>query len=77
MLIVLSGGVDSALTLAVADDALGADKVRAVMMPSSFTAEISWLDSREMVQRIGVRYDEISINGNYSAVVNRSELLHS
>ncbi len=62
----LSGGVDSALTLALAVDALGADKVRAVMMPSPYTAEISWLDSREMVRRLGVRYDEISINDCFS-----------
>ncbi|MGE5651670.1 MAG: NAD+ synthase [Bacillota bacterium] len=61
VLIGLSGGVDSALTLAVAVDALGADKVRAVMMPSPYTAEISWIDSRDMVKRIGVRYDEIPI----------------
>ncbi|HEX4917558.1 MAG TPA: NAD+ synthase [Limnobacter sp.] len=57
----LSGGVDSALTLAIAVDALGADRVRAVMMPSPYTAEISLQDSRDMVQRLGVRYDEISI----------------
>jgi NAD+ synthetase len=57
----LSGGVDSALTLAIACDALGADKVRALMMPSQYTADISWLDSRDMVQRLGVRYDEIAI----------------
>ncbi|MCX7139502.1 MAG: NAD+ synthase [Proteobacteria bacterium] len=57
----LSGGVDSALTLAIACDALGADKVRAVMMPSQYTADISWLDSRDMVKRLGVRYDEIPI----------------
>ena len=57
----LSGGVDSALTLAVAVDALGAEKVRAVMMPSPYTAEISWIDSRDMVARLGVRYDEIPI----------------
>ena len=57
----LSGGIDSALTLCVAVDALGADKVRAVMMPSPYTAEISLADSREMVRRLGVRYDEISI----------------
>ena len=67
VLIGLSGGVDSALTLAVAVDALGADKVRAVMMPSPYTAEISWLDSREMVQRLGVRYDEISINDCFAS----------
>jgi NAD+ synthase (glutamine-hydrolysing) len=66
----LSGGVDSALTLAVAVDALGADKVRAVMMPSPYTAEISWLDSREMVDRIGVRYDEIPIVDCFAAFRN-------
>ena len=57
----LSGGIDSALTLAIAVDALGADRVRAVMMPSQYTADISWIDSREMVKRLGVRYDEIAI----------------
>ncbi len=57
----LSGGVDSALTLAIAVDALGKDKVRAVMMPSPYTAEISWIDSRDMVKRLGVQYDEIAI----------------
>ncbi|NBQ91660.1 MAG: NAD+ synthase [Betaproteobacteria bacterium] len=57
----LSGGVDSALVLAVAVDALGPERVRAVMMPSPYTAEISWLDARDMAQRLGVRYDEISI----------------
>ena len=57
----LSGGVDSALTLAIACDAIGADRVRAVMMPSQYTADISWIDSREMVKRLGVRYDEIAI----------------
>ncbi len=67
VLIGLSGGVDSALTLAVAVDALGAEQVRAVMMPSPYTAEISWVDSRDMVQRLGVRYDEISINNCFQA----------
>ena len=57
----LSGGIDSALVLAIAVDALGADMVHAVMMPSPYTADISWLDSREMVSRLGVRYDEIPI----------------
>jgi NAD+ synthase (glutamine-hydrolysing) len=60
-LIGLSGGVDSALVLALAVDALGADKVRAVMMPSTYTADISWIDAREMARRLGVRYDEIPI----------------
>jgi NAD+ synthase (glutamine-hydrolysing) len=66
-LIGLSGGVDSALVLAVAVDALGADRVRAVMMPSAYTAEISWLDSRDMVARLGVRYDEIAIGPLFEA----------
>jgi NAD+ synthase (glutamine-hydrolysing) len=57
----LSGGIDSALTLAIAVDALGADKVRAVMMPSPYTAQMSLDDSREMVRRLGVQYDEIAI----------------
>ncbi len=59
----LSGGVDSALVLAVAVDALGPDQVRAVMMPSPYTAEISWLDARELASNLGVQYDEISIQG--------------
>ncbi len=62
-LIGLSGGIDSALVLAVAVDALGADKVRAVMMPSPYTADISWIDARDMAERLGVRYDEIRIDG--------------
>lgn len=57
----LSGGIDSAVTLCVAVDALGADKVRAVMMPSPYTADISLDDSRDMIRRLGVRYDEIAI----------------
>ena len=61
VLIGLSGGVDSALVLAIAVDALGADRVRCVMMPSPYTASISRIDAREMAERLGVRYDEISI----------------
>ncbi len=67
VLIGMSGGVDSALTLAIAVDALGADRVRAIMMPSQYTADISWIDSREMVARLGVRYDEISIKPCFDA----------
>jgi NAD+ synthase (glutamine-hydrolysing) len=57
----LSGGVDSALVLAIAVDALGADKVRAVMMPSRYTADISWIDAKQMADNLGVQYDEINI----------------
>ena len=63
----LSGGIDSALVLAIAVDALGADKVRTVMMPSPYTADISWIDARDMAERMGVRYDEISIKPQFEA----------
>jgi NAD+ synthase (glutamine-hydrolysing) len=63
----LSGGIDSALVLAIAVDALGKDKVRAVMMPSPYTADISWIDAREMANRMGVRYDEISIKHTFES----------
>jgi len=61
----LSGGVDSALTLALAVDAIGADKVHAVMMPSEFTADISVNDAREMADIVGVEYSEIAIKPLY------------
>ena len=67
VLLGLSGGIDSALVLAVAVDALGRDKVRAVMMPSPYTADISWIDARDMAARLGVRYDEISIAPEFEA----------
>ena len=67
VLLGLSGGIDSALVLAIAVDALGAGKVRTVMMPSPYTADISWLDAREMAKRMGVRYDEISILPEFEA----------
>ncbi len=63
----LSGGIDSALVLALAVDALGADRVRTVMMPSPYTAEISWVDARDMAARLGVRYDEIAIAPMFDA----------
>ncbi len=63
----LSGGIDSALVLAVAVDALGSARVRTVMMPSPYTADISWIDAREMATRLGVRYDEISIVPEFEA----------
>ncbi|MCH8178333.1 MAG: NAD+ synthase [Proteobacteria bacterium] len=63
----LSGGIDSALVLAIAVDALGADKVRTVMMPSPYTADISWIDARDMAERLGVRHDEIAIAPEFEA----------
>jgi NAD+ synthase (glutamine-hydrolysing) len=66
----LSGGIDSALTLAVAVDALGAARVHAVMMPSEFTADMSLEDARKMAQGLGVRYSEISIKPMYDAFLS-------
>ncbi len=68
VLIGLSGGVDSALVLAIAVDALGADKVRAVMMASRYTADISWIDASELAKNLGVQYDEIPISGPVDAL---------
>ncbi|GHD55317.1 NAD+ synthase [Jeongeupia chitinilytica] len=67
VLLGLSGGIDSALTLAIAVDALGADRVHAVMMPSRYTADISVDDSRDMIRRLGCRYSEIEIWPVYEA----------
>jgi len=65
----LSGGVDSALVLALACDALGADRVRAVMMPSRFTSRMSLDDAETMAKGLGVRYSVISIEGIYEATL--------
>jgi NAD+ synthase (glutamine-hydrolysing) len=65
----LSGGVDSALTLAVACDALGPEKVRAVMMPSQFTAEMSLQDARQLARNLGVAYEELPIKPIFDEVL--------
>lgn len=61
----LSGGIDSALTLAIAVQAVGYKNVLAVMMPSQYTADISVIDSREMVKILDVAYEEIEIKPIY------------
>ncbi|MBX9810653.1 MAG: NAD+ synthase [Burkholderiales bacterium] len=67
VLLGLSGGIDSALTLAVAVDALGAGRVRAVMMPSQYTANMSIEDARAEAEALGVRYTEIAIKPVFDA----------
>ena len=57
----LSGGIDSALTLAIAVDALGADAVQAVMMPYRYTSDISIVDAEEQARRLGVDYRVLPI----------------
>ena len=63
----LSGGIDSALTLAIAVDAIGADRVEATMMPSRYTADMSCEDARAEAEALGVEYHEISIEAPFSS----------
>jgi NAD+ synthase (glutamine-hydrolysing) len=63
----LSGGIDSALTLAVAVDALGADRVEVVMMPSRYTADMSNEDALEQALRMGVKHQTIPIEPAFTA----------
>ncbi len=67
VLLGLSGGIDSALVLALVVDALGKNRVHAVMMPSDYTAGISVEDAREMVKILGVQYSEIAIKPMFEA----------
>src|SRR5690348_6150015 len=61
VLLGLSGGIDSALTLAIATDALGADRVTAVMLPSRYTSALSLREAHAQAQALGVRYLDLSI----------------
>ncbi|MDJ0928967.1 MAG: NAD+ synthase [Gammaproteobacteria bacterium] len=63
----LSGGIDSALTLAIAVDALGAERVHAVMMPYRWTSDMSRADAAEQAQRLGVKYSILPIEPIVSA----------
>jgi NAD+ synthase (glutamine-hydrolysing) len=65
----LSGGIDSALTLAVAVDALGADKVSAVMMPFMYTSDLSVRLAQEQAERLGVNFSIIPIVKSYEAFI--------
>jgi NAD+ synthase (glutamine-hydrolysing) len=67
----LSGGIDSALILAIACDALGANRVRAVMMPFRYTSTMSQEDAAKQAATLGVRYDTIPIEPIYEAVLRQ------
>lgn len=69
----LSGGIDSALILALACDALGADRVRAVMMPFRYTSNMSQEDAAKQAELLQVRYDVIPIEPIYEATVAQLE----
>ncbi|WP_413482791.1 NAD+ synthase [Morganella psychrotolerans] len=66
----LSGGIDSGLTVAIAADALGNDKVQAVMMPFRYTAEISIHDAREQAELLGVEFDIVPIEPMFDAFMH-------
>lgn len=67
----LSGGIDSALTLAIAVDALGKDKAQAVMMPFRYTADISIADAKEEADILGVEFDVVSIEPMFDAFMSQ------
>ena len=66
----LSGGIDSALTLTVAVDALGAERVEAVMMPSRYTQDMSIEDARQQAQMLGVEYHVLPIEPAFQAFLH-------
>ncbi len=71
VIIGLSGGIDSALVLAIACDAIGADKVRAVQMPFRYTSTMSQEDSAKQAAVFGVQYDVIPIEPMYEATIRQ------
>ncbi len=73
----LSGGVDSALVAAIACDALGADRVRAVMMPFRYTSTISQEDAALEAATLGIRYDVLPIAPIYDATLRQLEPIFS
>lgn len=69
VLLGLSGGIDSALTLAIAVDALGASRVHAVMLPSRFTANISTEDALKQLHRLNVQHTTLSIEPAFETLM--------
>ena len=69
VLLGLSGGIDSALTLALAVDALGADKVTAVMMPTRYTSDLSLREAKAQADRLGVEYHVLPIGGIFDSFI--------
>ena len=67
----LSGGIDSALTLAIAVDALGSDRVVAIMMPFKYTSNLSKSAAQQQAERLGVQYESVSIEPMYNAFISQ------
>nr|ABY79062.1 NAD(+) synthase [endosymbiont of Ridgeia piscesae] len=70
ILLGMSGGIDSAIVATIATDALGADNVRCVMLPSEYTSEDSLNDAKEIAQNLGCRYDFVPISEGRAAITN-------
>lgn len=70
IIIGLSGGIDSAVTLAIAVDAIGANRVEAVMMPSRYTSELSIEDAKKQASALEVEYHVIPIEGMFEAALS-------
>ena len=66
----LSGGIDSALTAALAVEALGADNVRGILMPSQFSSDHSVNDARQLAENLGMQYDIMPVSGIYDAYMD-------
>jgi NAD+ synthase (glutamine-hydrolysing) len=73
VLLGLSGGIDSALTLAMAVDALGKDKVTAIMMPTEYTSDLSLREAKAQAEHLGVEYHVLPIEGIYQAFTGALE----
>jgi len=71
VIIGLSGGIDSALVATIACDAIGADRVRAVMMPFRYTSTMSQEDAAKQAAMLGIVYDTIPIESMYEATVDQ------
>lgn len=69
-LVGVSGGIDSALTLAIAVDALGKENVEAILMPSRYTADISMEDALTLTKNLGVKTETISIEPSFSSFLS-------
>ncbi|WP_323084808.1 NAD+ synthase [Providencia alcalifaciens] len=67
----LSGGIDSGLTVAIAADAIGKDRVQAVMMPFRYTSEMSIHDAKEQAELLGVEFDIVSIEPMFDAFMTQ------
>ena len=70
VLLGLSGGVDSALVATIAADALGAENVRCIMLPSEYTSDESLSDAKDMAENLGCRYDYLPITEGRAAITN-------